>query len=38
MTMFDTGQVKEALINGIDFLPGAELTQRCHEAVAHVGV
>ena len=32
------GEVEEAFIDGIDFLPGAKLSERCHEAVAQVGV
>ena len=35
---FDPGQIEKALVDGIDFLPGTELAQRCHEAIAHVGV
>jgi hypothetical protein len=36
--LLDAGQIQETFIYRIDFLPGAELAQRCHEAIAHIGV
>ncbi len=34
----DAGEVEETFIDGIDFLPGTVLSERRHEAVAHVGI
>ena len=35
---FNAGELEEAFIDGIDFLPRTELSEYCYGAVAHVGI